>query len=408
MKTRRLGGSGYKFMQPKPGSSLYTPSRNLQKVTLPSKVDLRKYMTPVEDQGDTNSCTANAVAGAYEYWVKKASGKNYDASRLFIYYNARWRADDTDVDEGSVIQYAMEGLTRFGVCMEGNWPFQKKLVTKKPNSGAYKEGSKFCIRDTVQVPVELDAWKSSLADGLPIVFGCATFESFHDCTDLGGVVPVPKPKELQNEDHGLHAMCCVGYSDAEKIFIVRNSWGDDWGDRGYCYIPYSYLMNAKFNNDDCWTFIPQGDLPNSSETWSEDARPVTNGGRGVNFVIEQVAPALIATISTNLFKAVTVSLRDEIPAQYAQYFDSIVGGHFDALEDFLLSTVLGDSDESGDEEEGEEEEEYEEEDDEEYEEDEEDEEDEEEEEDDEEEYEEEEEDEEEDEDEEEEEEEEEE
>ncbi|CDL01262.1 conserved protein of unknown function [Magnetospirillum gryphiswaldense MSR-1 v2] len=337
-------------MKPKPGASLYVPSRGIQRVTLPAKVDLRQFMTPVEDQGDTNSCTANAAAGAYEYWIKRASGHNYDASRLFIYYNARWRCDEQDVDEGSVIQHAMEGLTRFGVCTESKWPFRKPLVTRKPDGTAYQEAAKYSIRDTVQVPVELEAWKTSLAEGYPIVFGCALFDSFDECSDRGGVVPIPKAREISRGDHSNHAMCCVGYSDVEQVFIVRNSWGTEWGDRGYCYMPYSYLMSTEFNDSDCWTFVPKGDPLSSRDTWSDDHAPVTNGGAGVDFVIQQVTTELLSLVATNLFKLVTVDAKDELPDQYSQYSEVVVDGRFDELENVDIDDVILVDDESDDDE----------------------------------------------------------
>lgn len=49
--------------------------------------------------------------------------------------------------------------------------------------------------------------------------------------------------------HGHHAMLCVGYSDKHQVFIVRNSWSENWGHGGYCYIPYSYLANPQYSFD---------------------------------------------------------------------------------------------------------------------------------------------------------------
>jgi C1A family cysteine protease len=90
-------------------------------------------MTPVENQGELSSCTANAIAGAYEYLVKKHLRKNVDVSRLFIYYNARWRIDEQNEDSGSVIQYGVESLGTFGACIERTWPYQERAVLKKPS-----------------------------------------------------------------------------------------------------------------------------------------------------------------------------------------------------------------------------------------------------------------------------------
>ena len=50
---------------------------------------------------------------------------------------------------------------------------------------------------------------------------------------------------------GNHAMVLCGYSEDEKIFIVRNSWGTKFGDRGYCYIPYSYISDPQLLNVAC-------------------------------------------------------------------------------------------------------------------------------------------------------------
>jgi hypothetical protein len=65
-------------------------------------------------------------------------------------------------------------------------------------------------------------------------------------------------------------MLCVGYSDRDQVFIVRNSWGDEWGDEGYCYIPYAYLMNSRFNDGDSW-IIRRVEEPEIDEsTWEDD------------------------------------------------------------------------------------------------------------------------------------------
>ena len=123
-------------MRPAPGSSLFDSTAAISPADLPTKVDIRPMMTAVEDQGATSSCVANAVAGAYEYWIRRLNDQEFDISRLFVYYNARWRAGDQDDDAGSYIQLAMEGLGDFGACSESTWPFEKGLLKEKPNRAA--------------------------------------------------------------------------------------------------------------------------------------------------------------------------------------------------------------------------------------------------------------------------------
>jgi C1A family cysteine protease len=50
---------------------------------------------------------------------------------------------------------------------------------------------------------------------------------------------------------GGHAIACVGYDDFKKVFIIRNSWGTNVGDKGYYYMPYSYLTDPNLC-DDFW------------------------------------------------------------------------------------------------------------------------------------------------------------
>jgi C1A family cysteine protease len=64
-----------------------------------------------------------------------------------------------------------------------------------------------------------------------------------------GVVPLPGPRE---KVLGGHAVLAVGYDDAKQCFIVRNSWGTKWGDKGHCYMPYAYLTDSDLAAD-FWT-----------------------------------------------------------------------------------------------------------------------------------------------------------
>ena len=288
LKFSNQGGSdreikGYDYLSPSADAEKYKASSEIKGATLPPKVDLRSFMTAVEDQKSLSSCTANAVAGAYEYLVKKyLSKKAFDVSRLFIYYNARLRAGHEIEDKGSHIQYAVDSLMKIGACKEDTWPYDLKSVNKKPDENSYVVAADFKIETKKFVPIKLEAWKQSLAEGYPIVFGTALFSSFDSCTPNKGIVSMPSPDETGRKAHGLHAMLCVGYSDVDKMFIVRNSWGDKWGDKGYCYMPYEYLMSEKFNLGDCWIFGRTTPIPDADDSWINDKKSVIDGGKGYN------------------------------------------------------------------------------------------------------------------------------
>ncbi|MCY7284757.1 MAG: C1 family peptidase [Cyanobacteria bacterium CAN_BIN43] len=225
--------------------------------SLPEQVDLRPYMSAVEDQRDTNSCAANAIAGAYEYLMKRLKGRANDVSRLFIYYNARDLDGDTTLDQGTYISSCVKATKKQGLCAETTWPFNPAQILDRPAEIAYEEAQGFLLKPIPRrVEVNLQAMKNCLAEGFPFIFGLQLFGSFQKAGSEG-LVPMP---DVENEQHdGGHAMLCVGYSEPDNVFIVRNSWGKEWGEYGYCYIPYDYMTDPELNTD-CWTLIRKADV----------------------------------------------------------------------------------------------------------------------------------------------------
>ncbi|MGY2896025.1 C1 family peptidase [Deinococcus sp. UYEF24] len=264
---------GYKPSKPKAGTKQFSKlGANISR--LPHKVDLRPQMTNVEDQGNTNSCAANATAGAYEYLLKRHQGELKDVSRLYIYYNARHKADpDTIEDEGATLSDVIDSLKEYGACTEPSWIFDEDSVNEMPSDDAYEEGASFVVEEARQVPLDLETWKTALAAGNPIIFGIMLYDSF-DKQRKPGLVPAPTKSELSRESHSGHAMLCVGYSDPDQVFIVRNSWGSKWGDKGYCYMSYDYVMDSDHNFDDSWIIERVEELPADAEAWSDDEESV--------------------------------------------------------------------------------------------------------------------------------------
>ncbi|CAF4977297.1 unnamed protein product, partial [Rotaria sp. Silwood1] len=192
---------------------------------------------------------ANALAGAYEYLIRKNSGKHIDVSRLFIYYNARLkdpRYKNGLWDNGVSINHGVTALEEFGCCKEYLHPFDNNYINTQPSAACYEEAIKYRIVDSMSIATDLDDMKSCLAEGYPFVFGLATYPSFLTAKDNGGYVPMPnRSDEHPNTKREMHAMLAVGYDDYSRSFIVRNSYGEKWGDRGYGYIPYDYMGNPE-------------------------------------------------------------------------------------------------------------------------------------------------------------------
>jgi C1A family cysteine protease len=218
---------------------------------LPARVDLRKHCSAVENQGYLGSCTANAMVGVLEFLERKAAPRKAPAnlSRLFVYYNERAIEHTTDQDAGAMLRDGIKTLSKQGVCLESLWPYDESRYDRRPNTACFVAAQKHLIA-SYQRLATVTEMRACLADGYPYVFGFSVYESFEsDAVTRHGVVDMPKPDEKMI---GGHAVCAVGYDDKAKRFIVRNSWGEDWGMKGCFTMPYAYLDDRNLS-DDFWT-----------------------------------------------------------------------------------------------------------------------------------------------------------
>lgn len=206
-----------------------------ESVTILPAVDLRAEMSPVEDQLSTGSCVAQATVGALEFLQIKAGipkhRRFWDMSRMFVYWNARAYDNLQDRDSGCFIHSALRSVTEQGVVTEARYKFTWHNIYYPPQKGLYKLAKKKLVRDWYAIPTySPEQIKAALSEGYPVIFGTLLYTSFWQARN-GGYVPTP---DRQKEKViGAHAMLIVGYNNI--YWIVRNSWGEQWGDKGYCY-----------------------------------------------------------------------------------------------------------------------------------------------------------------------------
>jgi len=218
---------------------------------LPHKVDLRPRCPPVYDQGSLGSCTANAIGGAIQFErLKQKLIPDFVPSRLFIYYNERVMENSIASDSGAQIRDGIKSIATQGDCPEVEWPYDIEKFTLKPTKQCYKDAIQYTAVQYQRLPQMLNQMKGCIASGYPFVFGFSVYSGFEkEAVAETGELNMPTSKETLL---GGHAVLAVGYDDSTQRFIVRNSWGENWGVKGYFTMPYAYLNDSNLS-DDLWT-----------------------------------------------------------------------------------------------------------------------------------------------------------
>jgi C1A family cysteine protease len=214
---------------------------------LPKVIDLRDKMSPVYDQGQLGSCTGNAIAGAVQFSRMKQGLPDFIPSRLFIYYNERVIENSVSEDAGAMIRDGIKAVANWGVCPEPEWPYDVNKFADKPTEQAYKDAALNQAVKYARVRQGNSYMRSCLAHGWPFVVGFTVYDAFEsDEVASTGVLNMPKPDESVL---GGHAVLACGYDDNTKRYLMKNSWGTEWGQAGYFTMPYDYLANHDLATD---------------------------------------------------------------------------------------------------------------------------------------------------------------
>ncbi|MBO9542206.1 C1 family peptidase [bacterium] len=238
----------------------------IQGQTLPAKVDLRSYFTPVRNQGALGSCAAFATTSAMEATIAikgRKAPKASTLSPLFFYYATRKEMQDTGRmakatkrDTGSFMDVAARVAVKVGAAAEATTPYVdgKAGLAYDASQAEYDEAKAYKQIKMSRVS-SVKGMKSALASNHPIIFGVPLYDSFMTkAMAQTGEMPLPGRSESVI---GGHAMTMVGYDDAKQAFLVRNSWGKDWGQQGYFYMPYDFFKPAYIGTSsyfECYVF----------------------------------------------------------------------------------------------------------------------------------------------------------
>jgi C1A family cysteine protease len=220
--------------------------RKRSRATLPKKVDLSQWCSPIEDQGDLGSCTAHSGVGLIEYFERRAFGNFLHASRLFLYKVTRNLMGLTG-DTGAYLRDTMKAMVLFGVPPERYLAYEVAQFDDEPNAFLYSFAQSFKTLTYFRLDAPgvagkalVDRVKEHLTSGFPSMFGFTVY-------NFGNTKGEFEFPGSDSSAEGGHAVVAIGYDDNRRIgsttgaLKIRNSWGRDWGENGYGWLPYEYV-----------------------------------------------------------------------------------------------------------------------------------------------------------------------
>lgn len=220
---------------------------------LPASVDLRAAWWKIGDQETTGSCVGWASTdGLARYHFRKASrlGPDERLSPRFTWMASKETDQFTTRPEtmiegaGTSLKAAVDILRKYGAVPEDLLPFHidTKLFSGDENV-FYATAATRKIASYFNLQKKLPDWRKWLATRGPLLVALTVDRTWDQASSTGGKLDAFQPNTVR----GGHAVAIVGYR-ADGRFIVRNSWGAAWGDKGFGYASEAYI-NAAFWNE---------------------------------------------------------------------------------------------------------------------------------------------------------------
>lgn len=199
------------------------------------KCDLRHLFGPIRDQGSRPTCLAFAASDAHAAlrpgWVP--------LSCEYLYYHAQRRGGRTP-QGGATLPDTLAALEHEGQPQEAGWPYTLQLPSTAVNWCPPSTVGELFRRVGHPLSDTLEEIVAELTIDRPVLVLMTLSDSFF-AANLDGVVDA-KPHE-QPEKSIRHAVVAVGYGEAlgQRVILIRNSWGEGWGDHGYAWLTERYL-----------------------------------------------------------------------------------------------------------------------------------------------------------------------
>lgn len=212
---------------------------------LPEKVILDRLLPPIRNQGNVGSCVGHGIgANLYAQAMIDQASPGEWFSPTWIYNGARFLEGTLNKDVGCFPRSALEWLTDKGAVLEHLWPYDPNNLDKRtPPSSLEPEAAKWPVFAYSRVIGGAQGICAALAEGKPVSIGTPWYDKWMATDRDGALSPITE----RDSPAGGHETCAVGYdaSDAmlqkkgEIMILCMNSWGPEWGDHGYFWMPAS-------------------------------------------------------------------------------------------------------------------------------------------------------------------------
>jgi papain like protease len=214
---------------------------------IPARKDLREPWWKISDQGSTGSCVGWASADAVLRWHFVKAGRLAKTERLAPRF--QWMAaKETDAfttqpttfidSDGTSLKAALDIARRYGAVKDNVLPFESGKLYSGDVKSFYALAAQLKINSYFNLGRDLPAWKAWLASKGPILVRLDVDATWDDARNTKGNLDLYRPKTAR----GGHAVALVGYTPDR--FIVRNSWGTTWGEKGFGYASSAYAQTA--------------------------------------------------------------------------------------------------------------------------------------------------------------------
>ncbi len=210
-------------------------------------IDLRETWWPIQEQGETGACVGYATSGGLLKWHFVKSGlisKEQELSARFIWM-ANKETDElikfptTFIEKaGTQTKLALQIAQKYGCVLDELLPMHGPL-SDLDTATFYSIAAKLRIKSYHSLGIDLNHWRQWLSNNGPILARVEVDSAWLEVASHG---ELREYRDSFGHNQAGHCVCIVGYTS--KHFIIRNSWGTDWGDKGYAYASYRYVQNA--------------------------------------------------------------------------------------------------------------------------------------------------------------------